>query len=173
MEALIANQVDDFAENKGILHRNVHGYRKCRGTDTALLEVWETIMEDIEAKQIVAMCLLDVSDGFGSVPHTNLLRKLETYGYENAALEWFASYLGDREQYVVVQASDSRTFSTDRGIPQGGPLCPSLFRDYTNDLPEEVNRWGGSLTGERGDNRQGGTTNKEPSVVSKMIDKRE
>ena len=80
------------------------------------------------------MCLLDVSDGFGSVPHTNLLRKLETYGYGNDALQWFASYLSNREQYVVVEAADSRTFATDRGIPQGGPLCLSLFREYTNDL---------------------------------------
>lgn len=154
MEALVAKQVDTYAETQGILHRNVHGYRKGRGTDTALLEVWESVLEDIDRKNIVAMCLLDISDGFGSVPHTNLLRKLETYGYENAALEWFASYLGDKEQYVVVEATDSRTFATDRGIPQGGPLCPSLFREYTNDLPEEVKRWGGSLLGERGEKRQ-------------------
>ena len=130
-------------------------------------------MEDVDAKKIVAMCLLDVSDWFGSVPHTNLLRKLETYGYENPALKWFASYLGDREQYVVVETSDSRTFETDRGIPQGGPLCPSLFREYTNDLTEEVKCWGGSLLGERGEKRQGGLTNKEPSVVSNIVDTKE
>ena len=107
------------------------------------------------------MCLLDVCDGFGSVPHKNLLRKLEIYGYENAALDWFSSYLADQDQYVVVEVSDSRTFSTDRGIPQGGPLCPSLFREYTNDLPEEVKCWGGSLNAERGEKGQGGVRNTE------------
>ena len=172
MEALVAKQVDTYAETQGILHRNVHGYRKGRGTDTALLEVWESVLEDIDRKNIVAMCLLDISDGFGSVPHTNLLRKLETYGYENAALEWFASYFGDKEQYVVVEATDSRTFATDRGIPQGGRLCPSLFREYTNDLPEEVKRWGGSLLGERGEKRQGAWIPEESSVVSKILDRR-
>ena len=50
MEALIAKQVDEYAESKSILHRNVHGYRKGRGTDPALLEVWESVMEDIDAK---------------------------------------------------------------------------------------------------------------------------
>ena len=173
MEALIARQVDEYAESKGILHRNVHGYRKGRGTDTALLEVWESVMEDIDAKKMVAMCLLDVSDGFGSVPHTNLLRKLETYGYDNAALDWFASYLEDRDQYVVVETTDSRTFETDRGIPQGGPLCPSMFREYTNDLPEEVKCWGGDLLGERGEDRQGGLKSTDSSVVSTIVDKKE
>jgi hypothetical protein len=50
---------------------------------------------------------------------------------------------------VVEEETGSRTFATDRGITQGGGLCPSLFREYTNDLPEEVKRWGGNLLGER------------------------
>ena len=170
MEALVARQVDEYAEMRGILHKNVHGYRKGRGTDTALLEVWESVLEDIDKRNIVAMCLLDVSDGFGSVPHPNLLRKLETYGYDNSSLEWFSSYLEGRDQFVVVEATDSRTFETDRGIPQGGPLCPSLFREYTNDLPEDVKRWGGSMLGERGEERQGGLKYEEPSLVSRIVD---
>jgi hypothetical protein len=107
MEALVARQVDEYAEMRGILHKNVHGYRKGRGTDTALLEVWESVLEDIDKRNIVAMCLLDVSDGFGSVPHPNLLRKLETYGYDNSSLEWFSSYLEGRDQFVVVEATDN------------------------------------------------------------------
>ena len=87
--------------------RNIQGGKdkiskisESRGTDTALLEVWHSVLEDIDGTKIVAMCLLDVSDGFGSVPHTNMFRKLETYGYEKSSLEWFASYLGEENSML-------------------------------------------------------------------------
>ena len=57
MEALVAQQVDINAESRGILHRNVHGYIKGRGTDTTLLEVWESVLEDIDGKKVVARCV--------------------------------------------------------------------------------------------------------------------
>ena len=84
------------------------------------------MLDEIERGRIVAMCLLDLSAGFDSVPHVNLMRKLECYGYGDGALRRFSSYLKDRTQRVVVEASESKTYTLDRGIPQGGPLCPAL-----------------------------------------------
>ena len=70
----------------------------------------------------------------------------------------------------MVKATYSRTYETDRGNPQDGPLCPSLFREYTNNLPEEVKRWGGSMIGERGEERQGELNNEKSSIVSRIVD---
>ena len=120
----------------------------------------------------MVLYLLDVSAGFDSVPHINLLRKLEMYGYGDRTLEWLASYLEDREQFVVVEDKESRTYSLDRGIQQGGPLCPDLWREYVNDLPEEVMRWGGSLEEAEGkDCLSRNAVNKE-SAVSRMVDRK-
>ena len=141
MEGLLAKQVSKYAKERSILHNSVHGFRSGHGTDTALVEVWEFVLGEAEKGKIVALCLLDVSAGFDSVPHINLLRKLEMYGYGDKTLKWLASYLDNRKQFVVVEEMDSRVYSLDRGIPQGGPLCPDMWREYVNDLPEEVMKW--------------------------------
>ena len=95
----------------------------------------------MEKGEIVALCLPDVSAGFDSVPHVNLLRKLEMYGYGDRTLRWLASYLDRSKQYLVVEDADSRIYSLERGIPQGGPFCPDMWREYVNDLlKDEVGR---------------------------------
>ena len=170
MEGLLAKQVDKYAKERSILHESVHGFRSGHGTDTALTEVWEYVLGEVEKGKIVVLCLLDVSAGFDSVPHINLLRKLEMYGYGDRTLRWLASYLDNRTQYVVVEDTDSRIYSLDRGIPQGGPLCPDLWREYVNDLPEEVMKWGGSLVGEEGVSWPSVFSVDAESPLSRMVD---
>ena len=90
-------------------------------TNTAMLEVWEYVIRRTERGEMVALDFLDVSDGFGSLVHNNILRKMEVqYGMDQASLQWLASYLEDWQQYVVVEAAKSRTRKTTRGAPQGG-----------------------------------------------------
>ena len=118
MEGLLAKQINKHAKLRNILHDSVHGFRTGHGTDTALAEVWEYVLGEVERGRIVALCLLDVSAGFDSVPYINLLRKLEMYGYGDGTLKWISSYLEGRKQFVVVEDMESRVYSLDRGIPQ-------------------------------------------------------
>ena len=172
MEGLLAKQVDRYAKERSILHDSVHGFRAGHGTDTAIAEVWEYVLGEVEKGRIVVLCLLDVSAGFDSVPHINLLRKLEMYGYGDKTLKWLASYLEDRKQMVVVEDMESRIYSLDRGIPQGGPLCPDLWREYVNDLPEEVMKWGGCLEKDTGKDWPSTSPVAKESPVSKMVDQK-
>ena len=71
-------------------------------------------------KKAVALAFIDVSAGFNSVPHVNLLRKLEAIGYANSTLKWLSDYLTNRTQYVVVEATDGRKYEMIVGTPQGG-----------------------------------------------------
>ena len=60
------------------------------------------------------------------------------YGYSNDSLEWMASYLEDRRQIVQVEASTSKEMEVSIGFPQGGPMSPILFREYSGDIPESI-----------------------------------
>ena len=80
-----------------------------------------------------------------SVPHTQLLRKLEVIGYDYQALKWLSDYLTGRSQYVVIEAEDGRRFGMPVGTPQGGAFGPISWREYTNYLPESVKGAGAGI----------------------------
>ena len=85
--------MDNFAEESGILHSGVHGYRKAMSTSTALIELQNRLMGALESGKLSSLCLLDVSSGFDTVPHFFLLCTLEMYGYKDEALKWIDSNL--------------------------------------------------------------------------------
>ena len=136
-EALLARQLDKYQEEVGLLHRGVHGFRRGRGTHTAMLETWEFVLSKTEKGDLVAIDLLDTSAAFDTLVHLYLLRKMEVeVGMAQDSLEWLESYLKEWLQYVVVGAKSSMVRRTTRGAPQGGGFSPNLFRGYTNVIPE-------------------------------------
>ena len=81
-------------------------------------------------KQIPIAIFIDLSKAFDTIDHTILISKLEHYGVENNELQWFISYMHNRQQYVEIENTKSTTETITTGVPQGSILGPLLFLIY-------------------------------------------
>ncbi len=107
-------------------------YRKYHNTETALVKVYNDIMEVVDGGSCVIIVLLDLSAAFGSVDHAILLHGLEKrLVVTGSALLWFKSYLSSRTQRVYIKGTSSDDRPLKYGVPQGSILGPKLLKVYT------------------------------------------
>ena len=78
----------------------------------------------------------NLTKAFDTVNHSILLRKLSGLGVDDAARDWFNSFLSNRCQVTCCNNAMSDPASVSIGVAQGSILGPLLFIIYMNDLPD-------------------------------------
>ena len=77
---------------------------------------------------ISVLAMLDFSSAFDTINHSSLVHRLHTdFGFTDAVLQWFSSYLTDRTHYVSLSNHCSAFALVHSGVPQGSVLGPMFF----------------------------------------------
>ena len=134
-ESIMYDVLYQHVEENNVITPVQHGFQRGKSTTTNMLEFWDAVSRLADQTQPVSIIYTDLRKAFDTVPHDLLLHKLEHYGIRGKNLAWFADYLRNRQQRVVINGHASPFVSVKSGVPQGGTLSGLLFIIYINDLP--------------------------------------
>ena len=140
IESSIKTQLLAFLETNNIFTDSQFGYRQQRSTKLASTYLFDDIRKCIDQGEMVGAVFIDLTKAFDTISHGLLLKKLQEYGINGIELDWFSSYLFNREQIVCLEQSFSKTEKITSGVPQGSILGPLMFLIFFNDFPICLNR---------------------------------
>ena len=83
---------------------------------TALLHLTNDWYLNIDKGENNLIVLLDLAKAFDTVSHEILLKKLKLYGLEGVTLDWFSSYLSNRQKQCVFDYCDVVWDNLDQGL---------------------------------------------------------
>jgi len=114
-------------------------YRQGHSTETALLDVLDSVHTAADNKEVTLLIGLDLSTAFDTVCHLTLTQWLHTeFGVSGTALSWIQSYLQVRTQFVKLGQHRSSVTNLEVGVPQGLVLGPLLFAMYCSPVDDVI-----------------------------------
>ena len=139
LEKVVFNQLVLYLEQNGLIHPNLHGSRAGHSTATALTQMYDHWVEEVDQGKMVGVLICDQSAAFDLCDHDLLIQKMELMGVEEQALMWFRSYLSGRKQSCIVDGQLSPALALPQcGVPQGSIGGPIMWLLFTCDQPDVI-----------------------------------
>ena len=138
LERIIFKHMYNFLVASDLLYKYQSGFLPKHSTTYQLVDIYHHVCQAIDHGQLSCNVFCDISKAFDRVWHKGLLFKLKENGIGDGLLLWLTSYLENRKQKVVIQASESNFLPLKAGVPEGSVLRPLLFLIYVNDITESL-----------------------------------
>ena len=106
LEKIMYKRIYDFLTQQNLISHSQHGFRNKHSCETAMCELVGNICKGHEKDKHTLAVFLDLSKAFDTLSHEILYQKLDKYGIRGKPLEWFKSYLSNRELCVKCKPKD-------------------------------------------------------------------
>ena len=140
LEKVVYKRTVKFLDKNELIYNSQYGFREKHSCVNAVMELTTEIIKSRENNLHTISVFLDLSKAFDTLDPKILIKKLEKYGLRGVVLNWFESYLMNRQLRVKCEvAKENKTqysnlYDVEYGAPQGSCLGPLLFLLFTNDL---------------------------------------
>ena len=135
LERVVYNFMVAHLMSNKILYPKQFGFRKDHSTSDAVMNLVGDILNSFDKGFMLLSVFIDLKKAFDTVPHSLVLKKLQSIGVQGVELEWFTDYMHSRKQSVSIEQAVSEPKDITIGIQQGSLLGALLFQLLINDLP--------------------------------------
>jgi predicted DNA-binding antitoxin AbrB/MazE fold protein len=111
-----------------------YGFKKCKSTITACLDLQHTIASGCDSGEVVVAAGVDLSSAFDVVSVGLLLLRLRIMGFPEYITDILRDWLTGRKAYVEINNETSDEFNVDDGTIQGSINGPDLYSLYVAPL---------------------------------------
>ena len=101
-EKLAFDQLYRYLNKNNLLSLSQSGFRTLHSTVSSLLKDTDDWYSTLDDSELVGVVFVDLKKAFDTVSHSLLCSKLEHYRVQKEELQWFNSYLSERNQYCRV-----------------------------------------------------------------------
>ena len=128
LEKLIYKRTYSHLNKTGQIYTEQYGFRVKHSCADTVSQLIGDVIKNKSVGKFTLSLFLDLSKAFDTLNHKTLLKKLEIYGVRGVCLNWFNSYLTNRQLRVkCITGSSGTTEYSDKynvtyGTPQGSCL---------------------------------------------------